>query len=291
MVNFLWSHLSRTVLLMGVLSFAGCTGLFFYPSRTLIRIPSDVGVAFERVGLKTPSEPTLVGWFLPANGPPRGTILFLHGNAENISTHLAAVHWLPAEGYQVFLFDYQGYGESEGSATVEHLYADTARAISYLNSRPDVIDQRLFLLGQSLGASLALYVAAQPEFATTFRAVVAESPFAGYRDIAREKLSSVWLGFPLQWPLGFLVDDTFSPNRVMHKIQVPVLLLHGTRDRIVPPRHSAELCEQLKTLCERWVVEGAEHGQILSLLEYRRRLVQFLDTTGTDSDALPTRSE
>lgn len=255
----------------------------------MVRTPGDVGMNFERVELKTEGEPTLVGWFLPTRGKARGTILFLHGNAENISTHLAAIYWLPDSGYQVFIFDYQGYGESGGSAAIENLYPDTVRAARYLEQRADVRTDRLFIMGQSLGAALALYTAAQPQFAITFRAVVADSPFSGYRDIAREKLASVWLSYPLQWPLGFLIDDELSPKKYVTQIHAPVLFLHGTNDAVVPAHHSAELCAQLQSRCQRWEIQGASHGEGLALPEYRKRLVQYLDNP-PDYDAQGLRS-
>ena len=72
----------------------------------------------------------LHGWFLPAQIPSRGTILFLHGNAENVSTHIGSVAWLPAEGFNVFLIDYRGYGLSEGVPTLDGLHRDVEAAIA-----------------------------------------------------------------------------------------------------------------------------------------------------------------
>ncbi|MBN8550268.1 MAG: alpha/beta hydrolase [Deltaproteobacteria bacterium] len=268
----------RCMLLAFTLSLCACTGFFFYPWNKLVRTPADVGVAYERIELSAPGQPKLVGWFLPAKGAARGSILFLHGNAENISTHLAAVHWLPEQGYQVFIFDYQGYGESEGSPSLPNAISDAERAVSYLQSRPDVLHQRFFLFGQSLGASLALYLAAQPQYANTFTAIIADSPFSSYRQIAREKVASVWVGYLLQWPLGFLVNNDYSPDKVITSIHAPILFLHGTNDNVVPAQHSADLCAKVQANCERWLVPDATHGEILAMPEYRKKLVHYLDT-------------
>lgn len=270
--------LLRAVTLAVSLICSSCNGLFYYPSRTMIRTPADAGLTFETVTISAPGEATLRGWFLPNVGKTRGTVLFLHGNAENISTHLYAVHWLPAEGYQVFLIDYQGYGESGGTATVAALHNDVRRMIRYVSARPEVRHERLFLMGQSLGATMALYTAAQPEFGDTFRAIIADSPFASYREIVREKIAAWWLISPLQWPLSWLVDDRYAPATLLESIATPVLLVHGASDDAVPAQHSRDLCAGLAERCTLWIVAECGHTAALHALEYRRRLVEFLDS-------------
>ena len=264
------------LILLTALSCAGCTGLFFYPSRELVRTPADIGLRYEEVRVGEPDSGMLTGWYLPAAGAPKGTVIFLHGNAENISTHFGQIYWLPAAGYQVFIYDYSGYGSSDGAATVDGVHADAALMVRAVLADPRVDPARLFLMGQSLGAAVALYTAAQPEFRQTFRAVVADSPFSSYRRIAREKLDGLWLTALFQWPLGFLVDDRRSPDRVVAEITVPVLFIHGTADEVVPPHHSADLCTMLENRCTRLEVPGAVHGQPMTVPEVREKVVEFL---------------
>lgn len=97
------------------LGLAACAGLLFYPDRHIRLTPERLGLDYEDVHLTAADGTKLHAWLLLAQGEAHGFVLFLHGNAENISTHIHNVAWLPAEGYQILLLDYRGYGRSEGS--------------------------------------------------------------------------------------------------------------------------------------------------------------------------------
>ncbi|HKJ87186.1 MAG TPA: alpha/beta fold hydrolase, partial [Gammaproteobacteria bacterium] len=105
----------RVLLVLLIPLLAGCTSLFFYPDREMVLNPATLGLGFERVAFPSTDGVRLHGWYLPAETERTGgTVLFLHGNAENISNHLRIVDWLPERGFNVFLFDYRGYGRSQG---------------------------------------------------------------------------------------------------------------------------------------------------------------------------------
>ena len=140
----------------------------------------------------------LHGWFLPAAGRALGTILFLHGNAENVSTHIMSVRWLPARGFNVFLLDYRGYGASAGVPTQAGVQDDVDSALRTLLARPDVDPDRVVVFGQSLGGAIAVLSRGAFRLPQHIRALVVESAFASYRQIAREKLADFWLTWPLQ---------------------------------------------------------------------------------------------
>ena len=95
----------------------------------MVLTPARIGLAYQDVYLPTPDGVRLHGWYLPAQGEARGTLLFLHGNAENISTHIASVYWLPAQHYNVLLIDYRGYGESTGTPTLPGLVPFTPLSV------------------------------------------------------------------------------------------------------------------------------------------------------------------
>ena len=101
------------VLLMAIVAacLSSCAQLFFYPTRQLERTPNDIGLRYQDVYFESSDGTRLHGWYLPAAVEERSavlaTIVHLHGNAENMSTHIGAVHWLPQHGYDVFLFDYR----------------------------------------------------------------------------------------------------------------------------------------------------------------------------------------
>ncbi len=264
-------------LLLGCAATAACTGLFFQPNRIKVATPDQLGLAYEEVRFKTADGLELYGWFLPATTAAVGTVLQLHGNAENISTHFASLAWMPARGFNVFTFDYRGYGASEGKPTLEGVQLDIDAAMRALLARGDVDKGHIVMYGQSLGGALAAYYAAKPSHRERLRALVIESAFADYVDVAREKFAEHWLTWPLQWLPFLTVEDGFSPLPVMAKISpLPVLILHGDQDRIVPVHHARRLYEAAREPKQLWIVPGAGHIQTMQNPAERDRLIAWL---------------
>lgn len=224
----------------------GCGHLFFFPGKAHFITPDQIGLQYEDVYLTTPDNETLHGWLLPAQGDePRGTVYFLHGNGENISTHFGNVMWLPAHGYQVFLLDYRGYGRSTGTPDIEPALLDVETGFHWLRQYPQTRHTPLFILGQSLGGALAITFAAHvPDLSQQVRGVVIDSAFASYRDIAREKLGQFWLTWPLQYPLSWLVPARHDPvDHIAALAPTPLLILHSAQDQVVPLHHGQRLFE------------------------------------------------
>jgi len=220
------------ILALFLAALSGCDSYFFYPQRIHVANPYLERVLHEDVFFKTPDGVRLHGWFFHPNTEPRGTVLFFHGNAENISTHAGAVLWLAREGYQVFLFDYRGYGKSEGKPDMEGIHVDALAAIDEIFRMERVDKDRVAVFGQSLGGSVAVYAVANSPHRDRIRALVIDSAFSGYRRIAREKIAGVVLLWPLQYPLSLLVTDRYSASRWIGRVRpVSVLLLHGERTR------------------------------------------------------------
>lgn len=256
---------------------SGCTGFFFQPMRPWVQKPEELGIKVDDVRIPTADGLHLSAWYLPASDKALATILFLHGNAENISTHIGSVYWLPAQGFNVLAIDYRGYGASEGTPSVPGAEEDIDSAVRYLLARPDVDPNNLVVLGQSLGGALGMYYVAHSEYRSHIRAVVIDSAFIGYRDIAREKLESSWVTWLLAWPLGFTVTDDYRPLDAAPELHpIPVLFIRGDRDVVVPPNHSKLLYDAAKEPKALWIVPGAGHIQSLSHPDVRRRLVEWL---------------
>ena len=189
----------RSLIAALALSLAGCSTAFFQPSTTLYHTPGQFGLEYEPVEIHAADGTELFAWFLPARGQPRATVLYLHGNGENISTQFANVAWLPAKGFHVLALDYRGYGGSEGTPSLAGVQLDIDAAMRALLVRPDVDPDRIIVFGQSLGAALAVHYVAHSPYRASVRAVVLDSPFSDYRRIAREKLASFFLTWPFQW--------------------------------------------------------------------------------------------
>ena len=269
----------RLLLLAGLaVALGACTGLIFHPMRELVLTPDQIGLDYRDVELEAEDGIRLHGWFLPAAPPRRGSVLFLHGNAQNISTHIASVAWLPAEGFDVLLVDYRGYGLSGGSPSLAGLHLDFEAALGALLERPDADPDRVIVLGQSLGGSLAITGLAASPRRGQVRALVVEGALTSYRALAREKLAGFWLTWPLQAPLGLTIDDRFRPVDAIGELSpLPVLIIHGAEDRVVPPHHAVALYRAASPPKTLWIVPGAGHLEALATAANRPRLIRYLN--------------
>lgn len=267
----------RWLLLLLCAALGGCTSLFLQPDRKPYFAGQALGTAVEDIWIATPQGPRLHALLLPAQSAPRATVLFLHGNAENVSSHVRAVTWLPAQGYSVLALDYRGYGRSEGFASIDTAHADAELALRWLLARDR---GPVIVYGQSLGGAIALNLVARTDAdaRARLRAVIADSAFASYRGIAREKLDQSWLTWPLQWPLSLLISNAWSPIDVIGRISpIPLLLIHGERDVVVPPQHAQQLYAQAGEPKTLWLIPGGQHIDAMRRDELRARLLDFLN--------------
>src|SRR5262245_703487 len=177
-----------------LLALAGCASNFFYqPDRVLYGTPAQAGLKYEQVAFPSRDGTRLVGWFLPAAGyadprNARGTVVHFHGNAQNLSAHWRYVEWLPRRGFNLFVFDYRGYGASEGSPDPKGVFEDSASALDYVRQRRDVDPGRLLVFGQSLGGANAIAVVGGGNRAGV-KALAIEATFFSYSSIAADKVS------------------------------------------------------------------------------------------------------
>ena len=270
----------------------GCTGLFFHPDRNQVVTPDALHLAYRDVYINTSDQVRLHGWFLPAAGAAEGTVLFLHGNAENITTHIGSVFWLPASNFNVLLIDYRGYGESSGDATLKGMFIDIDAALEYLVSRSEPDSGNLVVLGQSLGGALAVYAVTHSRFREQIRALVIDSAFSSYRGITREKMAAVWFTWPFQWVPWLTIPNQYDPVESIADVSpIPVLIVHGENDRIIPVHHAYELFEAARFPKTLWTVPGAGHIQAFRSDAGRERLVSFLRSSlQSPSDPLVTET-
>jgi len=268
-------------LLLLIMMLSGCTQVFFHPHSLLIDTPDRYGVEYQTENFQAADGTSLNAWFLPAQDKPGGaakaTVLFLHGNAENISTHFRNVAWMPAEGFNVLALDYRGYGASGGTPSLAGMQLDIDAAMRSLLTHKGVDPDRIVIFGQSLGGALAIHYAAHSAYRTRLRAVVIDSAFYDYRQITREKLAGFFLTWPFQWWPWLTIDNDYSPAASVAALSpLPLLLMQGDQDAVVPLHHTQQLFEQAGEPKERWVVPGAGHTQSLNNEAVRKRLVEFL---------------
>jgi fermentation-respiration switch protein FrsA (DUF1100 family) len=190
-------------------------GFIFYPEKDLLGKPSDLGMAYEDITFRMADALRLHGWYVP--GSRRETILWCHGNAGNISDRLDLLKLLHDKiGVNIFIFDYRGYGKSQGRPTEDGTYRDAHGAMDYLRSRPDVEGDKIVVFGQSLGGAIAVDLACR----NRFLGLILESTFTSLVDIFEMPTKSFGMKY-----------DSYSKIK---RVKVPLLVLHGDKDDVVP---------------------------------------------------------
>lgn len=257
-------------------SLMGCTSVFFYPMSDWVQNPARQGLQYEDIILIHPDGLRLHGWWLPsATEEVNGTVYFLHGNAQNVSTHLMNVHWLPEAGYQVFLLDYRGYGLSEGKPRLPEVFEDVQLGLDWL-SGSERVEGPLIVFGQSLGASMLPYVLARDRNEGLYDCVIMEAAFAGFRDITRDVMRGSWVLWPFSFVFApFISTDWDAEDHITGLGPASLLLLHSYEDQIIPYAHGERLRDAAPDSATFQRLRG---GHIASLRDpaVRDRLLDFM---------------
>jgi fermentation-respiration switch protein FrsA (DUF1100 family) len=242
----------------------------YFPIRQLPEDPSSAGLAFEDVSLLTEDQVRLHGWWVP-RPDASVTLLVFHGNAGNIGHRVAWIEMLHRAGANVFIIDYRGYGRSEGAPFEQGLYRDARAAYRWWKARPGAGNEKLVLVGESLGGAVATELAASEPVA----GVILQSTFTSAWDMAKTMLP---LG--LLQPLARIRFDSASllSHPSFCSSGAPKLIIHGTRDEIVPLRMGRRLFDLAPEPKELYEVDGAGHNDLpwVAGPEYGARVARFL---------------
>jgi fermentation-respiration switch protein FrsA (DUF1100 family) len=223
--------------------------LIYFPAGG-VPTPGDVGLAgVEPVTYKTADGLSLNAWFVAASGTsPRVSVLVFNGNAGNRAHRGPLAAALHRHGLQVLLVDYRGYGGNPGAPTESGLAADSRAARAYLTGRPDVDRSRIVYFGESLGTAVAVDLAVEYPPA----ALVLRSPFTSMADVGQHH-------YPFL-PVRLLLRDRFDAIDRIRQVRVPLLVIAGGRDRIVPVEQSRRLYDAAVGAKALLVVPGADHN-------------------------------
>lgn len=251
-----------------------CTALFFHPIKEHVLSPDDYNISYRDVFFNSTEDLKLHGWWFPAESSSKAVVIYLQGNSGNVSTHAIAAYWLTKHNYDVFIFDYRGYGKSEGVAFLQGALNDVEQAILYA-AQHNESDKKIFVIGQSLGASMGVFAASKTK--ENIDGAVFVSPFSDYREIAQEMLSKSKLTWALQWPLSFTINNDYRPLDYVSKVApVPTLFLYSDGDEVVPSDQTKALYEkatQPKAL-EKLI---GSHNTIMGIQENRDIILKYLD--------------
>lgn len=249
-----------------------CMSMYFNPDKLIYSKPEDIGYKYEKVnfysdGLK------LSGYFFPSNTENvKATIVHFHGNAANITNHYQFSAWLSSYGYNVFIFDYRGYGESEGKPSVDGAIADGIGAIKHSLNLPGIDKNKIVVFAQSLGGAIAVASISKLED-IKIKGLVIDSSFYSYKDMARYFIKShIWM-----WPLFFLpyvaVTDEYAPYKFIDKIDCPKIFFHSPKDKVVPYSQGRKLYDKAKSPKE---FHDVESGHIETFSKYREKNAPIL---------------
>jgi hypothetical protein len=196
-------------------------GMVFQPWAELVMTPDAVGLVFEDIRIPVADHESIHAWYFPAK-QAEVTVLFCHGNAGNISHRLETAAFLVDQHCNALIFDYRGYGISDGTPSEENVYRDAAAAYAWLTTEKGVPAEQIVIMGRSLGGAVAVDLAAR----VNCRALILESTFSSAADMAREL-------FPFL-PVHLLLRFQFDSVSKIGKVSVPILMVHSPDDEIVP---------------------------------------------------------
>ena len=146
----------RSCLIITVFLLSGCSNLLFVPYKPFPLTPDGADLVYEDQYVKTADGIRLHGWKISAENKTAGSILFFHGNGDNVSTQLPNTFWLAKEGYDLYVYDYRGYGQSQGTPDLDDTISDMEQMIAHaVQQLPE--DEKLIVIGHSLGGSMAIY--------------------------------------------------------------------------------------------------------------------------------------
>jgi uncharacterized protein len=230
----------------------GCQGLLektlvCFPEKAHHGRPEDYGLQSRDLYFETRDRVRLHGWLFIRN-PQDPCLLWCHGNAGNISHRLDNIARLQSAGMNVFIFDYRGYGKSEGSLSEKGFYLDGQAAWETLLREGPVPKDRVVLFGRSLGCAMAADLATKMPAA----GLILESGFPHLGAMAR-------IHYPFVFSERFF-SHRFDALSRMKEIKMPILVIHGSRDTIVPPALGRRLFEAAPEPREWYEIEGADHN-------------------------------
>lgn len=271
-MRMLFSLTIMAAIAYGVLAlviFIAQPGLIYYPEtgRHIIAAPDYVGLAYEPIEISTADGETLHGWFVPAPAA-KGTMLFFHGNAGNISHRMEYLLMFHRLGYNTFIFDYRGYGQSSGSPSESGTYLDAQSAWRYLTEAKGIPPARIVLFGESLGGAVAAWLAMNEKPG----ALVLASVFTSVPDMAAKI-------YPFL-PVRLLSRFDYNTIEYLQSVTCPVFDAHSPQDDIVPFAHGRALYQAAPEPKQFLELQGGHNSGFIFMQEdWMKALGKFIDTS------------
>lgn len=267
MGRFMMSVLVPGVIIYSVISayfFFFQSSFVYFPHKDIQATPKQLGMKYKEVDFVSKDGKKLNGWFIPADDP-KGVLLFCHGNAGNISHRIESIKIFHDIGLSVFIFDYRGYGKSEGKPNEKGTYLDAEAAWEYLIKHEHFDASEIMLFGRSIGGSIAARLAA----AKNPKALIIESSFTSIVDLGAEI-------YPFL-PVCLLSRFRYDTQEYVKAIKSPVLVIHSSDDEIIPFSHGKAIFEAANEPKEFLKIQGSHNGGFwLSRTKYSKTIEKFI---------------
>ncbi len=252
--------------------------LIYFPVADYAWTPADEGWSYEDIWLTTADGVRIHGWFVPVANA-RGTVLYFHGNASNISGLSWETAALQQLGFNAFLIDYRGYGQSEGHPNEQGTYADAEAAWRYLTEERGLAPESIVVMGHSLGGGVAAWVAQHYRPA----GLVLMSTFTSLPDVGAQHYPVL----PVQW----LSRNRYPTLERLAAIEAPLLILHSPTDTVVPYSHSERLAAAAPEDTIFLTIPDGHNGGLLTALETHPATMRQFFAQVVESAARPQHDQ
>jgi pimeloyl-ACP methyl ester carboxylesterase len=259
--------------LVAMLAIYFAQALFIYapqiPTREIVSTPDDVGINYENLNLKTRDNEIINAWYIPANQSnlkkPK-TVLFMHGNAGNISHRIETLKIYNRLGLNLLMFDYRGFGISTGRPSELGTYIDAETAWRHLIDDRKFEPEEIIIVGRSLGGGVAADLATK----TSPAMLILESTFTSMTEVSAKH-------YPFM-PTGLIVKHEYETNSKLKNIHCPIVFIHSKNDEVIPYEHSQRnyiAANEPKGFIE--IHGGHANGFLLSKQQYISGLEQAFE--------------
>lgn len=248
-----------------LLVYFGQSRLVYFPEKQLSNTPEAIGLDYSSVNIATSDGEILHGWWISVPAA-KGTVLFFHGNAGNISHRINYLAMFKRLGYNTLLFDYRGYGQSSGVPSESGTYLDAQAAWRYLTETRGIAPERIVIFGESLGGAVAAWLTAQEKPGLLALA----STFTSVPNLA----AKLYPFLPIRWIARFDYDTL----KYLQSVTCPVFIAHSPQDEIIPFEQGQQLFQAAPEPKHFLELEGGHNiGFIFMQPAWTKSLGAFMD--------------
>ncbi len=262
--------ISALFLFFGVYLYFSQHKMVFFPMKDIVMTPDDLGLKYEDLYIETDNGEKINAWFFSNNDSTENinkkVVLFCHGNAGNISHRLETVEYILDLGADIMIFDYRGFGKSEGSPGENEVYQDAIACYNWLITKKSYTADQIIVFGRSLGGAIAVDLASK----VNCSGLIVESSFTSAKAMANEM-------FPI-FPMSLILKYKLNSIDKISKIKCPILVTHSTEDDIIPYKMGEELFKASVGTRKFVKLQGSHNDRFyFQAPEYRNTLIEMLN--------------